>query len=158
MFSARGLDIAEIRTVINFDMARDIDTHVHRIGRTGRAGHKGTAYTLVTEKDIEMVGHLVKNLESVSQEVPKPLLDLAMKCAWFRGQRAGHGGPGSATQTRGRMGLGYTPKVRSGGPGDSGARQFDPLKEQKSSRPGEAEGSRGATNQTVDGMVKNAQR
>ncbi|KAF1761444.1 hypothetical protein GCK72_009700 [Caenorhabditis remanei] len=156
--AARGLDIAEIRTVINFDMARDIDTHVHRIGRTGRAGHKGTAYTLVTEKDIEMVGHLVKNLESVSQEVPKPLLDLAMKCAWFRGQRAGHGGPGSATQTRGRMGLGYTPKVRSGGPGDSGARQFDPLKEQKSSRPGGAEGSRGATNQTVDGMVKNAQR
>lgn len=36
--SARGLDIPEIRTVINFDLARDIDTHVHRIGRTGRAG------------------------------------------------------------------------------------------------------------------------
>lgn len=35
---ARGLDIPEIRTVINFDLARDIDTHVHRIGRTGRAG------------------------------------------------------------------------------------------------------------------------
>ncbi|VDK34006.1 unnamed protein product [Gongylonema pulchrum] len=36
--AARGLDIPEIRTVINFDLARDIDTHVHRIGRTGRAG------------------------------------------------------------------------------------------------------------------------
>uniref|UniRef100_A0A8R1E1T3 Helicase C-terminal domain-containing protein n=1 Tax=Caenorhabditis japonica TaxID=281687 RepID=A0A8R1E1T3_CAEJA len=47
--AARGLDIAEIRTVVNYDMARDIDTHVHRIGRTGRAGNKGTAYTLVTE-------------------------------------------------------------------------------------------------------------
>lgn len=32
------MDILEIRTVINFDLARDIDTHVHRIGRTGRAG------------------------------------------------------------------------------------------------------------------------
>uniref|UniRef100_A0A914USU1 RNA helicase n=1 Tax=Plectus sambesii TaxID=2011161 RepID=A0A914USU1_9BILA len=36
--AARGLDIPEIRTVINYDVARDIDTHVHRIGRTGRAG------------------------------------------------------------------------------------------------------------------------
>ena len=36
--AARGLDIAEIRNVVNFDVARDIDTHVHRVGRTGRAG------------------------------------------------------------------------------------------------------------------------
>ena len=35
---ARGLDIPAIRTVVNYDTARDIDTHTHRIGRTGRAG------------------------------------------------------------------------------------------------------------------------
>lgn len=35
-FSARGLDISHIRTVINYDIARDIDTHTHRIGRTGK--------------------------------------------------------------------------------------------------------------------------
>lgn len=46
--AARGLDIPHIRTVVNYDIARDIDTHTHRIGRTGRAGEKGTAYTLVT--------------------------------------------------------------------------------------------------------------
>ncbi|EGT53299.1 hypothetical protein CAEBREN_28318 [Caenorhabditis brenneri] len=150
--AARGLDIAEIRTVVNFDMARDIDTHVHRIGRTGRAGHKGTAYTLVTEKDIEMVGHLVKNLESVSQEVPNQLMDLAMKSSWFRAQRAGHGGPSSGTQTRGRMGLGYTPKVRTAGGEQSGGQQYDPLKEQRSSR-----GSGVGQNQTIDGMIRSAQ-
>lgn len=33
---ARGLDIAHIRTVVNYDIARDIDTHTHRIGRTGK--------------------------------------------------------------------------------------------------------------------------
>ena len=38
MFTARGLDIPHIRTVVNFDVARDIDTHTHRVGRTGRAG------------------------------------------------------------------------------------------------------------------------
>lgn len=36
--AARGLDIPHIRTVVNYDVARDIDTHTHRVGRTGRAG------------------------------------------------------------------------------------------------------------------------
>lgn len=67
--AARGLDIPHIRTVVNYDIARDIDTHTHRIGRTGRAGEKGTAYTLVVEKDKEFAGHLVRNLEGANQEV-----------------------------------------------------------------------------------------
>ena len=47
--AARGLDIKSIKTVINYDAAKDIDTHVHRVGRTGRAGDKdGVAYTLLT--------------------------------------------------------------------------------------------------------------
>ena len=50
--AARGLDIPHIRTVINFDLARDIETHTHRVGRTGRAGVKGTAYTLLTENGL----------------------------------------------------------------------------------------------------------
>lgn len=102
MCLARGLDIAHIRTVVNYDIARDIDTHTHRIGRTGkifiiclfsrfkyllnikmfilgRAGEKGTAFTLVTPKDHEFAGHLVRSLEGVGQEVPKPLMDLAMQ-------------------------------------------------------------------------------
>ena len=37
--SARGLDIPSIKTVVNYDVARDIDTHTHRVGRTGRAGN-----------------------------------------------------------------------------------------------------------------------
>lgn len=36
MLSARGLDISHIKTVVNYDVARDIDTHTHRIGRTGK--------------------------------------------------------------------------------------------------------------------------
>jgi ATP-dependent RNA helicase DDX42 len=39
LFSARGLDIPSIKTVVNYDVARDIDTHTHRVGRTGRAGN-----------------------------------------------------------------------------------------------------------------------
>ena len=63
--SARGLDISAIKVVINYDVARSIDTHVHRIGRTGRAGEKGVAHTLVTQKDVIFAGALVRNLVSV---------------------------------------------------------------------------------------------
>ena len=77
--TARGLDIPHIRTVINYDIARDIDTHTHRVGRTGRAGTKGHAYTLISSKDKEFAGHLVRNLEGANQFVPQALLDLAMQ-------------------------------------------------------------------------------
>ncbi|KAK0165929.1 hypothetical protein PV328_004405 [Microctonus aethiopoides] len=103
--AARGLDIPHIKTVINYDVARDIDTHTHRIGRTGRAGEKGTAYTLVTEKDKEFAGHLVRNLEGANQEVPKSLMDLAMQSSWFRKSRF-KGGKGKSMNIGG-AGLGF---------------------------------------------------
>ena len=49
---------------MNFDVSKDIDTHVHRIGRTGRAGEKGTAFTLVVPKNVQFAGDLVRNLVS----------------------------------------------------------------------------------------------
>ena len=39
--AARGLDIKSVKTVVNYDIAHDIDSHTHRVGRTGRAGEKG---------------------------------------------------------------------------------------------------------------------
>lgn len=72
---------------------------------SGRAGEKGTAYTLVTEKDKEFAGHLVRNLEGANQEVPQSLLDLAMQSAWFRKSRF-KSGKGKKVNISGR-GLGY---------------------------------------------------
>ncbi len=48
---ARGIDIDDIQMVINFDVPRDVEDYVHRIGRTARAGADGSALTLVGEKD-----------------------------------------------------------------------------------------------------------
>jgi len=49
--AARGLDIKELPMVINFDVASDAETHVHRVGRTGRAGSHGVALTLCASRD-----------------------------------------------------------------------------------------------------------
>lgn len=49
--AARGLDIKELPAVINFDLAFDLDVHIHRIGRTGRAGHKGLAINITIPAD-----------------------------------------------------------------------------------------------------------
>ncbi|KAI9587351.1 ATP-dependent RNA helicase DDX42 [Glossina fuscipes] len=106
--AARGLDIPHIKNVINYDIARDIDTHTHRIGRTGRAGEKGTAYTLVTDKDKEFAGHLVRNLEGADQKVPDDLMELAMKSSWFRSSRFKQGK--GKKPSIGGTGLGYRAK------------------------------------------------
>ena len=118
--AARGLDISHIRTVLNYDVARDIDTHTHRVGRTGRAGDKtGTAYTLVTEKDKEFAGHLVRNLESANQVVPQKLMDLAMQSVWFRKSRFKKGKAkrlnSSGLGFKSRPGLGSSGASASGG-------------------------------------------
>ncbi|AVP95812.1 ATP-dependent RNA helicase DbpA [Ahniella affigens] len=49
--AARGLDIKDLPMVINADLATDVDTHIHRIGRTGRAGAQGHALTLFTGRE-----------------------------------------------------------------------------------------------------------
>ncbi len=58
--AARGLDIKGVSHVFNFDAPWHPDDYVHRIGRTGRAGAKGAAYTFVTPDDAEAIGNIQK--------------------------------------------------------------------------------------------------
>ena len=60
--AARGLDIDEIRLVVNYDVPADPDTYVHRIGRTGRAGATGRAVTFVTDEEGEAVRDIQKRI------------------------------------------------------------------------------------------------
>ncbi len=61
--AARGLDIDDISHVINYDMPRTADVYIHRIGRTGRAGKKGIAISLVEAHDIGIVGKVERYTE-----------------------------------------------------------------------------------------------
>lgn len=109
------MDIPSIQNVINYELARDIDTHTHRIGRTGRAGTKGTAFTLfVRNRDpAEFGACLVKHLESVNQHVPPALMDIAMKCSWFQNERSDPNANGP-NPTQSRPSFAIEPRSRSG--------------------------------------------
>ena len=71
--AARGLDISHIKTVVCFDIARNADTHVHRIGRTGRAGNKGDAISLLTPTDGEFAGIIVRSIETTKQVITQQI-------------------------------------------------------------------------------------
>lgn len=67
--AARGLDISDLDAVFNYELPRDLDVHIHRIGRTGRAGSHGAAYTLVGPKESFKMAALEDRLnESLSTE------------------------------------------------------------------------------------------
>ncbi|TLS29322.1 hypothetical protein PpBr36_02150 [Pyricularia pennisetigena] len=72
--AARGLDIPEVKLVINVTFPLTIEDYVHRIGRTGRAGKQGQAITLFTEHDKAHSGSLVNVLKGANQPVPDELL------------------------------------------------------------------------------------
>ncbi|CAI9300337.1 unnamed protein product [Lactuca saligna] len=111
--AARGLDIKSIKSVVNFDIARDMDMHVHRIGRTGRAGDKdGTAYTLITHKEARFASDLVNSLIAAGQNVSMELMDLAMKDGRFRSKRDARKGGGGGKRAKGRGGGGGNRGVR----------------------------------------------
>ncbi|MBP2112865.1 DEAD/DEAH box helicase [Paenibacillus silagei] len=59
--AARGLDVSGVTHVINFDLPQDPESYVHRIGRTGRAGKEGTAWSFVTPREMDHL-HLIERV------------------------------------------------------------------------------------------------
>ncbi|CAG7838136.1 unnamed protein product [Allacma fusca] len=68
--AARGLDIPNIKHVINFDLPSDIEEYVHRIGRTGRMGNLGVATSFFNDKNRNLVRDLVELILETKQEMP----------------------------------------------------------------------------------------
>ena len=77
--AARGLDIDALDAVINYHIARDSEVHVHRIGRTGRAGKSGIACSLYSEKESYKVATLNINVDPIIDSQPLPSLGLLDK-------------------------------------------------------------------------------
>ena len=62
--AARGLDVEGVTHVFNYDIPQDVESYIHRIGRTGRAGDKGLAITLVAPKDQEKLANIERGIKA----------------------------------------------------------------------------------------------
>lgn len=67
------------RVVVNYDFPTGVEDYVHRIGRTGRAGATGVAYTFLCDQDAKHASELVKLLEGADQNVPPEVRDMASR-------------------------------------------------------------------------------
>ncbi|KAK4056224.1 ATP-dependent RNA helicase dbp2 [Microbotryomycetes sp. JL221] len=89
--ASRGLDIQNVTHVILYDTPSTAEDYVHRIGRTGRAGKKGTAICFVTRDDTRLAQTIARLISDAGQEVPPELVELASS-GGFGGYGGGGGG------------------------------------------------------------------
>ncbi len=70
--AARGIDVDDITHVINYDLPQDIESYVHRIGRTGRANKEGIAYSFATRKEVSFIRQIENHTKAkiVKKEIP----------------------------------------------------------------------------------------
>lgn len=68
--TARGLDVQQVSTVINFDIPKDIHTYIHRIGRSGRWGRKGMGINFITSRDVRKIKEIEQYYDTQIIELP----------------------------------------------------------------------------------------
>ncbi|KAK9766040.1 pre-mRNA processing RNA-helicase [Basidiobolus ranarum] len=74
--AARGLDVKRLNLVVNYECPNHMEDYVHRVGRTGRAGNKGTAYTFITPEQDRYALDILKALKLSGLEIPPDLRNL----------------------------------------------------------------------------------
>ncbi len=91
--AGRGIDVKNIDLVVNYELPFTIENYTHRIGRTGRAGRKGTAVSFLTNEDTDIMYDLKTLLKTSNNPVP-PELE-RHEAAKVKVSRDGKGGWGS---------------------------------------------------------------
>ena len=71
--TARGIDVQQVSTVINFDVPKDIHTYIHRIGRSGRWGRKGMGINFITRRDISIIRGIEQYYDTQIEEMPSQI-------------------------------------------------------------------------------------
>lgn len=134
--AARGLDIKGVDLVVNFELPQDAESYVHRIGRTGRAGAEGTAYSLVSDRDVESLQRIEEYLKHKLNVEWMEEADLVTEFKEPPRERSNYDrGPGAGGDRRG------PPPRREGG--SSGPRRGGREGGRDGARPGGRDAGRG---------------
>ncbi len=139
---SRGIDIDSLSHVVNFDLPREAEDYVHRIGRTARAAGKGTAITFVSDHDQDAVVKIEKLLErQVEKHATPPEIGVSPEFdpQKYRGRK-----PGS-----GMMGSGIGGGGRGGRDRDRGPRRDEPRRDERP-RPAPATGAEASANGSAE--------
>lgn len=131
---SRGIDVADINLIINYDVPRDAEDYVHRIGRTARAETSGVAITLINEDDMYKFAGIEKLIEAEIVKMKTPI-EIGESPEWnpksrgsSRGGNRGGGGRGNS-------------KGRSGGNRSKGGRSGNSRSKSNSNRGGQSKSS-----------------
>ncbi|KAJ5995435.1 Pre-mRNA-processing ATP-dependent RNA helicase prp5 [Penicillium waksmanii] len=98
--AARGLDVKQLKLVVNYDAPNHLEDYVHRAGRTGRAGNTGTAVTFLTDTQERYSVDIAKALKQSGQEIPEPVQKMVddflekVKAGKEKASASGFGGKG----------------------------------------------------------------
>ncbi|XID91633.1 DEAD/DEAH box helicase [Paenibacillaceae bacterium WGS1546] len=104
--AARGLDVEGVTHVFNYDVPLDVESYIHRIGRTGRAGEKGLAITLIAPKDRRELADIENGIQMAMER--RSVDGAPLDGGGLQGPRTrgGYGRPGSEARPRGGRGGG----------------------------------------------------
>ena len=146
--AGRGLDIEDVTRIVNYDVPEEVETYVHRIGRTGRAGDEGESITFVSREDQDYWRRIVRStgfdIEELDWEPTRPRSRSAedQRRRSSRGQRDGRrGGPArrggeDRGAPRGRRSTGPRGHSPAGSSRKTGARRSEkPAEERRSNQP-----------------------
>jgi superfamily II DNA/RNA helicase len=102
--ASRGLDVDDVKFVINFDYPNCSEDYVHRIGRTARASNTGTAYTFFTHANVKQAKDLIDVLREAKQQINPKLVQMQESCRdmFNKGRSRWRGGGGGGRDDRGR--------------------------------------------------------
>ncbi|XP_041473148.1 ATP-dependent RNA helicase dbp2-like isoform X2 [Lytechinus variegatus] len=128
--ASRGLDVEDIKFVINYDYPNSSEDYVHRIGRTARSSRTGTAYTFFTQGNVKQAPDLISVLQEAKQAINPKLVSLAEQAHRYGGKSRGRYSRGGGSRFGGKGGFsgassnGFGGGSRFGAGGGGGGSRF----------------------------------
>nr|CAB3237154.1 ATP-dependent RNA helicase dbp2 [Phallusia mammillata] len=130
--ASRGLDVSDVKFVINYDFPNQVEDYVHRIGRTARAEQTGTAYTFFTEGNVKQARDLIEILREAKQHINPRLIEMSQMRSFGKKSYGGYKGNGYGGSRGGRGGGSFNRNNSYGGGAKAGYGQSNGFGNQSS--------------------------